>query len=111
MTSQGKKPKSLEEAGVRKVVLAALSNAGYYIESFSLHTRFDHPERHLSIDDIINGLKINWRGCKVDEFNDDEWQWKYLVKTNDIEGFPLVIVVALDTNNNRFTVVTSFYDD
>jgi hypothetical protein len=111
MTSQSKKPKPLDDKGVRKVISAALSNEGYYIEWFSLHTRFDHPERHLSIDDIINGLKINWRGCKVDEFNDDEWQWKYLVKTSDIEGFPLVIVVALDTKNNRFTVVTSFYDD
>jgi hypothetical protein len=111
MTSQGKKPKSLEQGAVRKVVLTALSNDGYYVESFSLHSRFDHPERHLSIDDILNGLKIEWRGCKVDEFNDEEWQWKYLIKTADIEGFPLVIVVALDPKNNRFTVVTSFYDD
>jgi hypothetical protein len=76
-----------------------------------LHSRFDHPERHLSIDDFIYGLKIEWRECKVDAFNDDEWQWKYLVKTADIEGFPLVIVVALDPKSNRFTVVTSFYED
>jgi hypothetical protein len=111
MTSEGKKPKPLDAKGVRRVVLVAMSNDGYYIESFSLHSRFDHPERHLSLNDLIFGLTNEWRGCKVDEFDDDEWQWKYLVKTNDIEGFPLVIVVALDPRNNRFHVVTSFYDD
>jgi hypothetical protein len=111
MTSQGTKPKPLDQKGVRKVVLAALSDDGYYVESFSLHSRFDHPERHLSVDDIIFGLKSEWRGCKADTFNDQEWQWKYLVKTTDVEGFPLLIVVALDPKNNRFTVVTSFYED
>jgi hypothetical protein len=111
MTSESKKPKALDIKGVRKVVLAAMAKDGFYIESFSLHCRFDHPERHLSINDLIFGLKQEWRGCKVDEFDDDEWQWKYLVKTTDVEEFPLVIVVALDPKNNRFTVVTSFYDD
>jgi hypothetical protein len=110
MTSQGKKPKALAAAQVRKVVLGAIAN-GAYIESFSFHARFDHPERHLSIDDVIHGLKKPWRGCKVDEFNDDEWQWRYLIKTSDIEEFPLVVIVGLDPKNNRFTVVTSFYDD
>jgi hypothetical protein len=113
MTSDdaGTKPKALDAKGVRKVVAAALSNQGYYIESFSFHSRFDHPERHLSIDDIIFGLKKEWRACKVDGFNDDEWQWKYRIKTHDIDGHKLIVVVGLDTKNIRFTVVTTFYDD
>ena len=60
---------------------------------------------------MIQGLKKPWLGCKVDEFDEDEWQWRYLIKTSDVEELPLVIIVGLDPKNNRFTVVTSFYDD
>lgn len=111
MTSEGHKPKPVDCKQVRRVVLAAMGDDGYYIESFSLHTRFDHPERHLSIDDLICGLKQEWNGCKVDRFDGDEWQWSYRIRTTDIEGFPLIIVVALDPKNIRFKVVTAFYDD
>jgi|SRR6266404_110430 len=112
MTSEAAhKPQPLSEAEVRRVVLEALSQSGYYIESFSFHARFDHPERHLSIDDVIFGLKSTWRGCKAEEFNDDEWQWKYLVKTHDIEGNRLIVPIALDPRNKRFTVITAFYEE
>jgi hypothetical protein len=111
MTSESQKPKEPDRKGVRKVILVALSDDGCYMESFSNHVRFDHPERHLSIDDLIHGLKKEWLKCKVDEFDEDEWQWKYLIKTTDIEEFPLVISVALDPKHNKFTVVTAFYDD
>ena len=112
MTSQGqgKKPRALSAKAVRKVVLEAIAN-GAYIEWFSDHARFDHPERHLSVDDVIQGLQKEWRGFKVSEFDDDEWQWRYLIKTSDIEELPLVVIVGLDPKNNRFTVVTSFYDE
>lgn len=112
MTSDGShKPKPLDEKGVRRVVAAALSNEGYYIESFSFHARFDHTERHLSIDDALFGLRKDWRGCKVDEFNDDEWQWKYLIKTHDIDGNELIVVIGLDPKNVKFTIITAFYDE
>jgi len=110
MTSQGTKPKALSAKSVRKVVLEAIAN-GAYVESFSFHARFDHPERHLSIDDVIQGLKKSWKECKVNGFDDDEWHWRYLIKTSDVEDFPLIVIVGLDPKNNRFTVVTSFYDE
>jgi hypothetical protein len=110
-TNGGHQPKALNEKGVRKVVSEALSNDGYYIESFSFHARFDHPERHLSIDDVLFGLRKQWRGCKVDRFNDDEWQWSYLIKTHDIEGLELIVSIGLDPKNVRFTVITAFYDE
>ena len=111
MTSHGgTRPKPLTEKGIRKLIETALQR-GTYIEEFSLHVRFDHPERHLSIDDLLHGLRQKWRGCKTDDFDPDEWQWKYRVKTYDIEGFELIVVVALDTKNIRFTIVTAFYDE
>jgi len=110
MTSEGGRPKPLGEKGVRKLIEAALSS-GTYVEQFSLHVRFDHPERHLSLDDLLFGLRQPWRSCKVDAFNDREWQWTYRIKTRDIEGDDLIVVVALDTRNIRFTIVTAFYDE
>jgi hypothetical protein len=112
MTSEGgHKPKALNEKGVRKVLDAALSDKGYYIESFSFHARFDHPERRISIDDVLFGLRNPWRGCKVDEFNDDEWQWQYLIKTHDVDGNEIVVSIGLDPKNAKFTIVTAFYDE
>ena len=34
----------------------------------------------------IFGLKQPWLACAPDEFNEDEWQWKYKIRTVDIEG-------------------------
>jgi hypothetical protein len=111
MTSGSSKPIPLKQKQVREVVAAALSNHGYYVESFSFHARFDHPERHLSIDDVLFGLRNHWRGCKVSRFNDDEWQWQYLIKTHDVDRNEIVVVIGLDPKNARFTVVTAFYDE
>jgi len=110
MTSKGKKPKPLDAKEVRRVILAAIAN-GAYIEAFSYHARFDNADRHLSIDDVIHGLKKEWESCKVQEFNDDEWQWKYLIATTDIEGIPLLIPIGLDPKNTRFTVLSRFHDE
>jgi hypothetical protein len=110
MTSKGKRPKPLDSGDVRAVVLAAITN-GAYVESFSFHARFDNADRHLSVDDVIHGLKKKWESCKVQEFNDDEWQWKYLIATTDIEGLPLLIPIALDPRNTRFTVLSRFHDE
>jgi hypothetical protein len=105
MTSSGKRPRPLKAAEVRKAVLAALS-VGTYKES--LHATFDHLERKISFADVIHGLKQPWASCKPDEFNYDEWQWKYEIKTTDIEGEALTIIVALDPKNAWFEVVTRY---
>jgi hypothetical protein len=111
MTSQGHKPKPLNAKGVRRVLDAALSNHGSYIESFSFHTRFDNPQRHISIDDVLGGLRKEWRGCKVDKFNDDEWQWQYRIKTEDADERRILVCIGLDPKNLSFTIVTVFDDD
>jgi hypothetical protein len=111
MTSGAYKPNPLKQKAVRRVVAEALSNHGYYIESFSFHARFDHPERHLSIDDVLFGLRKQWRGFKVSKFNDDEWQWQYLIKTHDVDRKPIIVMIGLDPKNARFTVITAFYDE
>lgn len=106
MTSKGTRPDPLDAQAVRTVVLEALSNEGSYKES--IHARFEHLERHISIQDVIFGLKQPWLACAPDEFNEDEWQWKYKIRTVDIEGDSLTVIVALDPRNQRFEIVTRF---
>ena len=107
MTSSGKRPKPLSSGEVRKLILEALKNESYVESS---HARFDHPERMISIQDVLHGLERTWISCKADEFNEDEWQWKYRIITTDLDDTGLIIIVALDPKNVRFEVVTRFHD-
>jgi len=112
MTSQGQKPKPLKPSEVKEVILAALGDEGSYREQpLSLHARFDHPERHIDFNDVLFGLKRQWTSCKADGFDEGNWQWKYKIKTQDIEGRKFMIVLALEPNAKRFTVITRWPDD
>jgi hypothetical protein len=112
MTSSGKRPKPLKPSEVKGVILAALSDEGSYREHpLSLHARFDHPERHIDFNDVLFGLKQQWASCKVDGFDEDNWQWKYKIKTQDIEGREFTIILALDPAAKKFTVITRWQDD
>lgn len=61
--------------------------------------------------DMLFGLKREWDACKTDGFNEREWQWKYEIKTQDIDGRPFFIVLALDPTNKKFTIITRYPDD
>jgi hypothetical protein len=112
MTSSGEKPVPLKPEQVQEVVLAALSDEGSYTEHpLSLHARFDHHERKIDFNDVIFGLKRKWAACKVDGFDAANWQWKYEIKTEDIEGREFFILLRLDPKNKKFTVITRYPDD
>jgi hypothetical protein len=72
----------------------------------TFHARFDHLERNLSQDDVIYGLESPWKFDRQPVFNHDEWQWKYYIATESIDGDDLLIIVAVDTLNRSFEVVT-----
>lgn len=112
MTSLSQRPKPLRPEQVRKVILEALGKEGSYCEApLSLHARFDHAERKIDFNDVIFGLKQQWRSCKATEFDTDNWQWKYKIKTQDIEERDFTIVLRLDPTNKIFTVITRWPDD
>jgi hypothetical protein len=112
MTSSGKKPDPLKPEQVREVVLAALSDEGSYTEQpLSLHARFDHLDRKIDLNDVIFGLKAKWSACKVERFDEENWQWVYEIKTEDIEGREFFIVLRLDSRNKRFHVITRYPND
>jgi hypothetical protein len=72
----------------------------------TFHARFDHPQRGISLDDVIYGLERLWKFDRPPVFNQKEWQWKYRIATESIDADPLVIIIAVDTSNRSFEVVT-----
>lgn len=110
MTSPGTKPAPLTPDKVREVILEALGDEGSYREMFSLHL-LDYPQRKLDFNDVLFGLKREWEACRIDGFNEREWQWKYEIKTQDIDGRSFFIVLALDPINKKFRIITRYPDD
>lgn len=106
MSSKGYIPSHLDEAGLKSLLLEALVNVPGLGTVETYHARFDHPERGLSVDDVIHGLERDWTFDRKPEFNQDEWQWKYYIATESIDGDEIVIVIAVDAANRSFEVVT-----
>jgi len=105
MSTAGYIPPCLSEEELRSLVSDALENApGGSKETF--HARFDHLERNLSQDDVIHGLERTWNFDRAPVFNQHLWQWKYYIATESIDGDALLIIIAVDTSNRSFEVVT-----
>ena len=108
MSTEGYIPLHLDEAALKALLLEALGNAPESGTVETYHARFDHLERGLSADDVIHGLERDWAFDRMPEFNKDEWQWKYRIATESIDGDEIVIVIAVDTANRSFEVVTKW---
>ncbi len=106
-----KRPKPLNRDEARKIVQKALSDEGSYREMPTIHSTFDHPERKIDFNDVLFGLNREWDGFGVDKFNDDEWQWKYKISTQDVEGREFTVVIAIDPKHNKLTIVTRWPND
>lgn len=105
MSITGYIPPYLAEGDLRTLVIDALgSSPERSIETF--HARFHHPERGLTADDVVHGLEGPWIYERPPTFNKDEWQWKYRIATESIDGDDIVIIIAVDTLNRSFDVVT-----
>jgi hypothetical protein len=105
MSTVGYIPPCLSEAELRSLVLDALEN-GPESSNETFHARFGHLDRNLSQDDVIYGLERPWSFEKPPVFSKNEWQWKYRIATESIDGDDLVIIIAVDTSNCSFEVVT-----
>ncbi len=102
----GTPPGSLSREELRSIVLAALAGDEPTGGRETFHARFDHPERGISIDDVVFGLEQEWKSCRAERFDSKEWQWRYRIETETIDGDPLVLIVAVDSASKSFMVVT-----
>jgi len=110
MTSEGFTPNPLREEELRKLVLEALEKAPDDHNPETYHALFDHLERGLSTDDVIHALEGNWTIDRY-AFNKNEWQYKYEINGNSIDGEPISIIIAVDTRQREFTVITRWRDE
>jgi hypothetical protein len=106
MSTYGYRPACLDEGDLRALVLEALAGTSGPERLETYHARFGHLERGISIDDVIHGLERPWTFERPPEFNESEWQWKYRIATETIDGDHLTIIIAVDTASRSFEVIT-----
>lgn len=106
VAEQGTVPTPLSVAALRKLVLEAIDDAADTHNPETFHARFGHLDRELQIDDIIHGLEQRWSFDRPPAFNKSNWQWKYYIATENIDGEPILIVIAVDTLDRSFEVIT-----
>jgi hypothetical protein len=108
MSSRGLKGHGapLTERALRDLIRVTLEK-GYYTES--LHRANDHPERNISLDDIIHGLERDgWKFRKTPDWDDEHASYEYLIRTVDIEGEELTIKLAAYPREKRIKVITAW---
>ena len=105
-SAHGFVPKSLSEAELRSLLMDTIESAPGSKSTETFHARYDHPERGLTIDDVIHGLQGPWTFQRSPEFNNKHWQWKYRLAAKTLEDEDLTIIVAVDTTNRTFEVIT-----
>jgi hypothetical protein len=102
--SQDKHPSPLSEHALRILIRVALERS-YYREV--VHAEDHHPERNISVDDVIYGLeREDWTLAKTPNYDTSHQSWEYLIKTVDIEGDELNLKIAAFPNEKRFEVIT-----
>jgi hypothetical protein len=97
--SRDERPSPLNENALRQFIRAAIEK-GYYSES--LH----HPERNISVDDVLHGVeRSDWNLVNV------EWRgsfYSYEICTVDIEGDELTIIVWAYPDQKRIELRTAW---
>ena len=107
MSSEGHVPHPLSLSELRTLVLDAIQNTP---NPETYHALYDHPERGITSDDVIHALEGEWTIARR-SFNRDEWQWKYEIAGFTIDEDPITIIIAVDTADRHFTVVTRWRTD
>ena len=103
--SSGLLPSPLTEAELRDAVLRIISY-GTYRET--RHSNKDRSYRNVSDDDIQFMLRGPWRLSGKPEWDATHKNWKYKLNGHDIEGDELMLVVAVNQEEQMITVITKY---
>lgn len=104
-TQKEKRPPSpLTEAALRHLI-RVVTTKGYVRET--PHAENDHPERNLSMEDVLHGLeRTDWVLASKPNYDADHDNWEYLLKTVDVEGEELHIKLAAYPAEKRVEIIT-----
>jgi hypothetical protein len=72
------------------------------------HSAFDRSYRNVSHDDMLYMLEGAWTLAAEPEWDEKHHNWKYKLAGQDIEGDDLVLLVALNTEEQMITIITKF---
>ncbi len=72
------------------------------------HSADDRAYRNVSQDDILAMLEGNWVLDAEPEWDTEHRNWKYRVAGVDIEGDPLVLLIAVNVEMQRIDIITKF---
>jgi len=106
MSSDGIIPNALAADELRQLVLEAISKQSDTHNPETFHALFHHLERGIQTDDVLFALKGKWNRFRTLPFNRKFWQWKYKIWANNLDDEELTIVIAVDTANREFEVIT-----
>ena len=95
---------ALSERTLRQLLRVALDR-GYCRESW--HAESGHPDRSISIEDVIYGLeRRDWTLARPPNYDDEHRNWEYLIRTVDVEGDELHIKIAAFPSEKRIEIIT-----
>lgn len=57
---------------------------------------------------MLHMLQGAWTQVGEAEFSEEHHNWKYRIAGADIEGDELVLVIAVEIDENRITVITKY---
>ncbi len=103
MLSSGRKP--LSAIALRQFVNKALDK-GWWREDF--HSEFDRAYRNISADDVEYGLERSSWILEKTEPAKEEGLFKYTIRTADIEGDELHLVLLPRTKTGTLRVITKY---
>jgi hypothetical protein len=74
----------------------------------SAHSADDRSYRNVSHDDMLHMLEGQWTLAAQPEWDEARHNWKYKLKGQDIDGDELVLLVALNVEEQMITIITKF---
>ena len=103
--SSGQRPSPLSELDLQNAV-SKIIFYGTYRET--RHSAEDRSYRNVSDDDIQFMLRGPWKLSGEPEWEEMHKNWKYKLSGHDIEGDDLVLVVAINEEEQMITVITKY---
>lgn len=97
------KPQKLSPTEAYEAIQALLKECGERLGRTD-HARDRMIERKVNDDDILHVLRTGSVG--VPEWSEKHWNWRYPVSGLDLDAVPLVVVIALEPQHCRITVIT-----
>jgi hypothetical protein len=99
-------PKQLSLSALRQFVSKAIEK-GWVRETF--HAEHDRAYRNISNEDVLHGLeRPDWSLAAPPNYSADHNNWQYKIKTLDVEGEELHLIVSPRSSDGTLRIITKY---